>query len=91
MTLPHQKTQSIRIQIDEEQLDLIDRAAQWQGKTRIDFILDAATAAAQEAFLDRQMFFLGDRQWEAFQAALDAEPVPNEGLQKTANFKAPWE
>jgi len=91
MTGARKKTRSIRIRIDEERLDLIDRAAQLQGKTRADFILDAATVAAQEACLDRQIFCLGERKWEAFKVALDAGYLMNDGLQKMADFKAPWE
>jgi uncharacterized protein (DUF1778 family) len=89
--LPKKKKISVHVRIDEDLLGMIDRAAQLQGKTRTDLIVEAATATAQDTFLDRTLFFLDDDRWEAFQKALDAEPVMNEKIQKMADFKAPWE
>lgn len=51
---------------------LIDHAAQAQGKTRSEFMLEAARIAAEEALLDRRLFVLDDARWSAFQKALDA-------------------
>ncbi len=90
-TFPKKRKIPVQVWIDEDLLGLIDRAAQLQGKTRNDSIVEAATAAAQDTLLDRTLFFLDGDRWKAFQNALDAEPVIPKKLQKTANFKAPWE
>jgi uncharacterized protein (DUF1778 family) len=49
------KRESLDIRIEPEERGLIDRAAKARGKTRTDFILDAARLAAEEALLDQML------------------------------------
>ena len=53
-TKPRRDTLNLRIPTVER--NLIDRAAQSAGKTRTDFILEAARRAAEETLLDRGFF-----------------------------------
>ena len=57
-TSPRRDTLNLRIPAAER--NLIDRAAESSGKTRTDFILEAARRAAEEALLDRAMLSVGD-------------------------------
>lgn len=41
-----------------------------------EFVLESALARAEETLPDRQRFGLNAKQWEVFQAALDAPPAP---------------
>ena len=47
------KRETLNLRIKPAERGLIDRAAQSLGKTRTDFVLDAARRAAEEALLDR--------------------------------------
>jgi uncharacterized protein (DUF1778 family) len=47
-----------------------------------EFVLESALARAEETLPDRQRFGLGAAQWEAFQAALSATPLPSRRLAK---------
>lgn len=95
--MPTAETKSIKrrdtlhIRIKPDQRGLIDRAAQLTGKTRTDFVLDAAHRAAVEALTDRTLFIVDAEAFARFSAALDAPPVPNEALRRSMQTKAPWE
>lgn len=82
-------TLNIRIKADER--GLIDRAAEALGKTRTDFMLEAAKRAAEEALLDRALFSVSPSAYSEFLARLDAPPQPNERLRRTLTTKAPWD
>ena len=53
---PVPKRQTLNLRIKPEERGLIDRAAKTLGKTRTDFVLDAARRAAEDALLDRTGF-----------------------------------
>ena len=59
-------------------MGLIDRAAALTGKTRTDFVLEAARRAAEEALLDRTIFTVSPQAYAQFLARLDEPPKPNE-------------
>jgi uncharacterized protein (DUF1778 family) len=44
---------SINIPAKAGQRDLIDQAAEWQGRSRSDFMLDASCRAAEDVLLNR--------------------------------------
>ncbi|MEO7242793.1 MAG: DUF1778 domain-containing protein [Variovorax sp.] len=69
---------------------LIDRAARVSGKTRTQFVLDAARRAAEETLLDRAIYRVSPERYAAFIAALDAPAAPNERLRKTMRATPPW-
>ena len=48
-------------------------------KNVTEFLLDAGINAAEDALVDRRIFRLDDRQWQAFQAILD-RPVADKPL-----------
>ena len=88
---PVPKRQSLNLRIKPEERGLIDRAAKTLGKTRTDFVLDAARRAAEDALLDRTVLTVGPKAYAEFLARLDASPQPNERLRKTLRTVAPWE
>lgn len=85
------KRESLNIRIKPEERGLIDRAAKSLGKTRTDFMLDAARRAAEEALLDRKELKVSREAYTEFLARLDAPPRPNAKLQRTMKTKALWE
>jgi uncharacterized protein (DUF1778 family) len=85
------KRQTLNLRIKPGDRGLIDRAAKSLGKTRTDFVLDAARRAAEDALLDRAVLAVSPNAYAEFLARLDAPPQPNERLRKTLQTSAPWE
>jgi uncharacterized protein (DUF1778 family) len=61
------------------------------GKTRTDFVREAARHAVEEALLDRAVFAVSPETYAAFLARLDEAPKPNERLRRTMQSPAPWD
>ena len=90
-TVRRAKRDSLNLRIKPEERGLIDRAARTLGKTRTDFVLEAARRAAEEALLDRTELRVSREAYAEFLARLDAPPRPNARLRRTMKTKAPWE
>jgi uncharacterized protein (DUF1778 family) len=86
---PRRDTLNLRIKPQER--GLIDRAAALTGKTRTDFVLEAARQAAEEALLDRTIFAVSPEAYASFLARLDEPPKPNDRLRRTMQTVPPWE
>ncbi|HLJ72797.1 MAG TPA: DUF1778 domain-containing protein [Roseiarcus sp.] len=82
---------TLNIRIRAEERGLIDRAAAALGKTRTDFMLEAAKRAAEEALLDRAVFSANPAAYAKFMERLDAPPRPNDRLRRALTTKAPWD
>ncbi len=81
-------TLNIRIKPDER--GLIDRAAELTGKTRTDFVLEAARRAAVDALTERTLFTVDAETFAKFEAALDSPPHPNDALRRAMLATPPW-
>ena len=86
-----QKRETLNLRIRPEERNLIDRAAKARGKNRTDFVLDAASLAAEEALLDQAIISVSPQAYAAFLERLDMSPQPNERLRKTMQTRAPWD
>jgi uncharacterized protein (DUF1778 family) len=82
---------TINIRAKQHQRDLIDQAAEVQGKSRSEFMLESAYQKAQDVLLDRSFFGLDQHKFEQFLALLDAPPTANEKLHTLLTSKAPWD
>ena len=90
-TKPTARRDTLNLRIKPEDRGLIDRAAKLTGKTKTDFVLDAARRAAEDALLDRTLFVVGPEAVDAFRARLDGPPHPNEKLRRALQSPVPWE
>jgi len=81
---------AINLRARPEQRELIDQAAQLLGKTRSDFMLEAACDKAQAVLLDQVSFKLDVETFRQFTKLLDAPPAGNPGLERLMAVKAPW-
>jgi uncharacterized protein (DUF1778 family) len=88
---PAQEAVTISIRAKAGQRDLIDQAAERLGRSRSDFMLEAACRQAEAVLLDQTYFALDTKGFAAFQAMLDKPPAPTERLRRTLQAKAPWE
>lgn len=82
---------TLNLRIKPEERGLIDRAAHLAGKTRTDFVLEAARRAAVDALTERTLFLADPDAFARFAAALDAPPRPSEKLRRTMQTPAPWD
>lgn len=65
---------AINLRARPEQRELIDQAAQLLGKSRSDFILEAACDKAQAMLIDQLLFTLNDKDFKQFNKLLN-EPL----------------
>jgi uncharacterized protein (DUF1778 family) len=82
---------TINIRVKKDQRDLIDQAAEVQGKSRSEFMLESAYQKAQDVLLDQCFFLLDQAKFEEFSALLDAPPTSHDELRKLLASKSPWE
>src|SRR5271155_5521364 len=82
---------TLNLRIKPEERGLIDRAATITGKTRTDFVLEAARRAAEEALLDRTVFTVSPEAYAQFLARLDAPAQSNERLRRVMQTPTPWD
>ena len=81
---------TIHLRALPQKLDLIDQAADLLGKTRSDFIVEAACNKAQNVMLDQVLFRVDEKKFQEFTAMLDSSAQPNPGLDRLQEVKAPW-
>jgi uncharacterized protein (DUF1778 family) len=90
---PERRSGTINLRVGEVQKEAIDRAAAIQGKSRTEFILDAAYTEATSFLLDRKFFLVDDATFEAFEKQLEAAPDPLQlqALKALLDRPAPWD
>lgn len=82
---------SINIRAKARQRDLIDQAAERLGRSRSDFMLEAACNKAEDVLLDQAFFSVDAMTFEKLQALLD-KPLPTtDKLRRLLKTKAPWD
>ncbi len=81
----------INLRAPSTQRALIDQAARVQGKTRTDFMLEAAYEKAQQVLLDRTVFALDAKTFKRFMEILDAPVRNSKALGRLLTKRAPWE
>jgi uncharacterized protein (DUF1778 family) len=85
------REENINLRVSRSQKTLIDQAAKARGRSRSDFMLEAACREAESVLLDRRYFILGDDAFQRFMAMLDAPPTSNPRLARLLQTKASWE
>lgn len=90
--MPHAKEPvTISIRAKAFQRDLIDQAAERLGRSRSDFMLEAACHQAEDILLDQTYFSLDPNAFAAFQSLFDNPPPPTDRLRRTLKAQAPWD
>lgn len=82
-------TRAVNLRVREEIRDLIDQAARIQGRSRSDFMFDAARRAAEETLLDQTLVRVDRESFEHFLAVLDRPPA-GEGYERLMAAPSPW-
>lgn len=91
MTKTLTKDHPLSLRLPQADVALIDRAAKMKGRSRTEFMRDAAVREAEATVLDTMMIRMSPDGFQAFLAALDqpAQIVPE--LQEVMRRQAPWE
>ncbi|MFG2087500.1 MULTISPECIES: DUF1778 domain-containing protein [unclassified Spirillospora] len=71
----HARETRLNLRASARQDTLIRMAAQATNKTVTAFVLDSASAAAEQVLADRRWFMLDDAAWNAFQDALERPAI----------------
>lgn len=82
---------AINIRAKARQRDLIDQAAERLGRSRSDFMLEAACREAQDVLLDQAFFMVDAGTFAKFQTLLDRPLPPTDKLRRLLKTKAPWD
>mgnify|MGYP005806516695 CR=1 FL=1 len=89
-TEPDSRTKPVQLRIRKDITDLIDRAAGAHGKTRSDFMIDAARRAAEDALLDQMLVRVDVASFQHYLDVLD-QPPSGEGFARLMTASKPWQ
>lgn len=85
------KEYPISMRLPEADVAMIDRAASLRGRTRTDFVRDAAVRAAEEVVMEQSLIRMNPDSFAAFIDALSATAAPVPEMVELARRPAPWE
>lgn len=83
-TISTTKAERIEARITRAQKQMLQRAAEIDGRTLTDFILNSAQAAARQIIHQHELLLLRDKDREIFINALLKPPAPNAKLRRAA-------
>ena len=85
------KDHPLSMRLPDTDLAIIDRAAQLQGRSRTEFMRDAAVRAAEKTIMDTNLLRVSPEAFETFVAMLDAPAKPVPALTELMKRPAPWD
>jgi uncharacterized protein (DUF1778 family) len=81
-------TRAVNLRVRDDIRDLIDQAARSQGKSRSEFMIDAARRAAEDALLDQALVRVDQKTYKHFLNVLDQPP--GETYDRLMKVQKPW-
>jgi uncharacterized protein (DUF1778 family) len=85
------KDHPLSMRLPDADLAIIDRAAQLRGRSRTEFMRDAAVRAAEDAIIENTLIRVSAEGFEAFVAALNAPGQPVPAMVEVLKRAAPWD
>lgn len=85
------KNYPLSMRFPESDLSVIDRAAAQRGRSRTDFIREAAVRAAEEVLLEPTLIRMSPEAFKEFLEILDRPPQVVPDMVRILKRKAPWE
>jgi uncharacterized protein (DUF1778 family) len=82
---------TVNLRTPRAQRALIDRAAQLQGKTRTEFMLEASREKAQQVLLDQSLIEVSSAQYAKFVKLMNEPLAKNKRAKRLLSRRAPWE
>jgi uncharacterized protein (DUF1778 family) len=90
-TTAHRKDHPMSMRLPDTDIALIDRAAGLRGRSRTDFVRDAAVRAAEEVLMESGLVRMSEEGFAAFMAVLSAPATPVAPMVDILRRPAPWE
>ena len=81
----------LSMRLPEADVAIIDRAAKMRGRSRTDFVREAAVRAAEEVLMDQSIIRMSLDQFEAFKAAIAGPGKAVPELVELFQRRAPWD
>ena len=85
------KDDPLSIRLPETDIAIIDRAASLRGRSRTDFVRDAAVRAAEDVLMETAPIRLSPAGFKAFMAALSEPASPVSEMVELFQRASPWE
>lgn len=85
------KEYPISMRLPEADVAMIDRAASLRGRSRTDFVRDAAVRAAEEVVMEQSLIRMSPEGFTVFMDVLAAPASPVSEMVELAKRPAPWE
>ncbi len=81
----------LSMRLPEADVAVIDRAAGLRGRSRTDFIREAAVRTAEEVIMENIVIRMSEDGFAAFMAAVDAPAQPVAEMVELLGRPAPWD
>lgn len=85
------KVYPLSMRLPEGDIAIIDHAAGLRGRSRTDFVREAAVRAAQEVIMESTLLRMTPEGFESFLQAVSAPAAPVPEMVASLRRKAPWE
>lgn len=85
------KEHPLSMRLPEADIAIIDRAATLRGRSRTDFVRDAAVRAAEDVLMETMPIRMSPAGFKAFMAALSGPAAPVPEMVELFQRTAPWE
>lgn len=85
------KDYPISMRLPEADIALIDRAAGLRGRSRTEFVRDAAVRAAEDVLMENRLIRMSPEGFADFMAVLSDQPAAVPEIVELATRRAPWE
>lgn len=85
------KEHPISMRLPKVDIAMIDRAAGLRGRSRTDFVRDAAVRAAEDVLMENRLIRMSPEGFVEFMAALSAPATSVPEMVELAKRSAPWE
>jgi uncharacterized protein (DUF1778 family) len=85
------KEHPISMRLPEADIAMIDRAASLRGRSRTDFVRDAAVRAAEDVLMEARLIRMSTEGFAEFMNVLSAPAAPVQEMVELAKRPAPWE
>ena len=85
------KEHPLSMRLPDTDIAIIDRAARLRGRSRTDFVRDAAVRAAEDVLMETTPIRMSAEGFDAFMAAVSGPAVPVPEMVELFRRVAPWE
>lgn len=85
------KEHPLSMRLPDTDIAIIDRAARLRGRSRTDFMRDAAVRAAEDVLMEATPIRMSAEGFDAFMAAVSGPAMPAPEMVELFRRAAPWE